>query len=220
MSELNFHCESKKTKLDLELEEYVKKINDFNKDKLQKELEKLDKKLVVPYVSAKTYDIDNKDISKDATEKNRLYMRNITSSTAKWIGYAIQQTEKDYSSTWSLINATFSSKTIKPDYDSIRMALDEGVSFMDTLSLEGLKMYKKFLVSIANSVLFEKDSFESSAKKAKNLILALNEEANDTHYYAGTILPKNWKTYYKYIMQQKSCLDCLKQKNNEYNLSK
>ena len=38
MSELNFHCESKKTKLDLELEEYVKKINDFNKDKLTAKL--------------------------------------------------------------------------------------------------------------------------------------------------------------------------------------
>ncbi|MGN1222040.1 MAG: hypothetical protein ACI4TT_02265 [Christensenellales bacterium] len=220
MSELNFHCESKKTKLDLELEEYSKKINSLDKEKLQKELEKLNRKLVVPYVTVDTYEIDNKDISKDATEKNRLYMRNVTSSTAKWIGYSIQQSGRDFSSTWNLINATFSSRTINPDFNNLRLALDEGVSFMDTLSLEGLKMYKKFLVSIANSVLFEKDSFETSAKKAKNLILALNEEANDLHFYSGTILPKNWKTYYKYIMQQKSCLDCLKQKEKEDNLSK
>ena len=119
-----------------------------------------------------------------------------------------------------LINATFSSRTINPDFNNLRLALDEGVSFMDTLSLEGLKMYKKFMVSIANSVLFEKDTFEVATKKAKNLILALNNEPTDSHFYAKTILPKTWKTYYKYVMQQKKCIDCAKQKNAEVDILK
>lgn len=216
MEKLSFHTDKKKTKLELDLENYSEKIKTYNYQKLEHELDKLNKKLNVQYINANNYDIITKDISDNAQEKNRLYMRKMTSETAKWIGYAIKEKDDDFSSVWNLINATFASRTINPDYSDVRLALDEGVSFMDTLSLEGLKMYKKFMVSIANSVLFDNKDFDQAVKNAKNFIIALNERFGDDHYYSDTILTKNWQTYYKYTMQQKSVKDYLKicDKNN------
>ena len=217
MSQLNFHYEQKKTKLQLDIEEYGKKIKMYTKEKLEKELEKLNKKLVVPYIAFVDCETVSKDISNDCQEKNRLYMRKLTSETAKWIGYAIQQTtQQDFSNTWKLLNATFVSKTVQPDYYNFKLDVYEGASFMDTLSLEGLKMYKKFMVSVANYVLYDKLDFESSVKKAKQLVIALNDKMTDDHYYSDKILPNNWQIYYKYVMQQKECLNCIKELNDLY----
>lgn len=206
--------------MQLELEAYAKKISTLDADAVAKELEKINKKLVVPYVALDTYETVKKDISKNAEERNRLYFRKVASETAKWVGYAIQKTNNDFATTWHMINAVFASPSINPDYDDVRLAVDDGVSFMDTLSMAGLIMYKRYMTSIANSVLYQGYSFDAAARSAKQLVLAINDSMYDNHFYSDTTLPKTWQTYYKYAMQQKACLDHIKKLNNTTGLTK
>lgn len=197
----------RKTQLDLELEEYENKVQSFSEDQIEKELEKISKKLVVnfrPQHSNKKVPVD---ISNNSEQKNRLFMRNKLMETTKWIGYIVKKVEGDYSIIWRQINATFVSKNILPDYDSTKLQLPDGVKFMDTLSLQGLKMYKKFLMCFANAVLFENSKIEVATKKAKYIQFALMEDLPNEKLFDELVLPKNWQTAYKTIMKQKFCME-------------
>ena len=210
MNILEFHKDLKKTKLELGLEEYSKKIERLDEENLEKELSRVNKKLVAVYILTDIFQPESRDISQNSTEKNRLYMRKVTSEISKWVGCAIKQTNNDFSGAWRLINATFVSQTTSPDYKNKRIKLYEGVPFMDLLSLNGLQMYKKYMLSIANSVLFEKKPLDMAIQNAKKIVMALNEFPNDLHFYADAVLPRNWQTYYKYAMKQKIVLNKIK----------
>lgn len=221
MEKLNYHKDNAyKTKLELEIDKFMGELSGYDVEKLKKELEKVNKKLVVPYANVDTGIVTEVDIKDDVEEKNRLYMRKVLCNTAKWIGFTIKKSGRDYAMIWNLINSTFSSRQVGPEFDNERVALGENIAFMDTLSLDGLRMYKKFLVSVANSVLYEGKCFEEATLQAQRLIKDLNDFYSDIYYYDDKVLPKNWQKYYKYTMKQKAILVNIKIKTNDEVLSK
>lgn len=207
--------EEHKTKLDLDLEQYGIKVSKMSASKLFDELEKVESKMVVPFIDPKTYDVVNINIKDDIEQKNRIYMRKVISSATKWIGYAIKKCDCDYADVWKTINATFVSPNVMPNYNSIHLAVDEGQSIMDCLSLEGLKLYKKFLLSIANKVVFENQKFGYAVKQSKYLQMAICDDNFDDVAFDRYILPRTWQTYYKYEMKQKMLKTEIKERKLE-----
>lgn len=205
----------RKTALDLELEQYQSKIKLLDQAKLQKELEKLEKKCSGNFVNANTGKVVTLDILNNAEQKNRLYVRKNIMSTTKWIGYLVKHIGEDYAVTWQHINATFVSKNILPDWINTRLENSADTSFLDTLSLKGLKLYNKYLICIANMVIFEKYDLSDATQQAKYHQFAIMDELQDQSLFDVYILPKTWKTLYKTIMKQKFCKDQLELINNK-----
>ena len=209
---LDYKVDSQKSKEEEQVDKYIKLIQFYDKQKIASEFVRINSKLAVPFVDAQTSNDVGVDISNDAEQKNRLYVRRLSAKMAKWVNSAIQLKKLDYSKTWQMINATYASPTMYPDYDSKRIVLGNRYSFADTLSLKGLMMYNKFLLSIANSVLFDDRSFLTAVKLAK--VMVFPQKFNEDKLYDNKILPKNWPSYYKYAMQQKALYTRLSQMEN------
>lgn len=208
---LDFHKE--KTRISADLEKFMLKASKFDAEQTAKELADLNKKLVVPFVDDRTGAKVLVDISNNAEQKNRLYFRKKISTIAKWISVAIKRSNADYSAMWNLMNATFASKTIMPDFENGRLLVEDRFSFMDTLSLDGMIKYKQFLTIIAHKVLAEDYSFASACRLAKNQVFGFVN--NDQTIYDSKTLPTTWNTYYKHTMKQKILLEHQKWLKNQ-----
>lgn len=203
----------KKTKLELQLEEYRKKVKTMDYDRLVQEKEKIDKKLVVPYISLRKYNIENIDIANNAQEKNRIFMRKKISAVTKWVNYVISNRNLDFAYMWSQIDAMFASDNFVVDTNNKRLKLLNGVSFKDTLSLKGLAKYKVFLQSFVDNCLFKNEkNINKAMLDAKEVEMSLTKKEDRELLFDNKALPKNCDKYYENIMRQKAVCEEMKLK--------
>lgn len=225
-----------KTKFDDELLAYKDRLKKMDYDRLLVEKEKIDQKLVVPYLvkGRNGYEIENIDISADKRAKNRIYMRKMLGIATKWTNLVINNQKKIdsqneefalcggekvsydeesyFAMRWADIEAMFASSTTLPDRQNKNIPTKSGVGMKQVLSLNGLVMYKKFLISFANNFLFNKKPFNESLRDAKYLEMSLNGGADKNLYFDKHILPENFDKYYRIEMKQKALDEALKLK--------
>lgn len=200
-----------KTKLELDLENFEQKIKDYSEEKLKKNLLDINKKLFVKY------NLHNRiielDISSNAEQKNRLYLRKKMSKTTKWVNYMLNKRLIDFSDGWNYINAVFVSKDANPNYASDKMPYLSN-SFLATLSLKGLSEYNKYLTLIVDEAVFKNQPFKKSVNFAKITLLDMGNVHNNS-YYDNLKLTDGWKTAYKNVMKQKILLNELIKREEE-----
>ena len=101
---LDFKADSQKSKEEEKVDEYIKLIQSYDKQKIASEFVRINSKLAVPFVDAQTSNDVGVDISNDAEQKNRLYVRRLSAKLAKWVNSASRRVYKKNNSIWQKTN--------------------------------------------------------------------------------------------------------------------
>lgn len=182
-----------------EMSDYRNGLINFSVDEIRKKFDKVQEKLSkVNYITPSGY---NKvvDISHNFEEQDRIQLRFELMINTKRISGLLRRRNVDYDIGWSMINRLF----LNPN-DSLNGISDEldrikriGVSFIDTLTLDGLKAYGNYLTDVYNNTMFEGMKIIPGAVEACKYAFA--EFPEDAEVRASLYLPKNFETLNKNI---------------------
>lgn len=167
--------------------EYSESLKDMSIDQLNAEREKLHKKMTTKVLHLGTYSYTEKevDISNNSEFKNRLYVRHKLKLLVKMINIELKNRKLNYQEYWKKISDFFRTKTSAPSY--AYMELDKSATFADRLSLDGIILYKKYLLFL----------YDAMSNEGKKVVESMNQafdkvaDVDRNMLYYGDIFSKD-----------------------------
>ena len=186
-----------------EMSDYRNTINKYSLSDIRKKLNKVKEKLEkVEYITPSGYK-EIRNISSDNEEQERIELRFELLLNSKRISGLLKKRGVSFDIGWNMINKIFlnPNQSLNDSCYQLEEIKEVGVSFMDTLSIDGLKAYGNYLTDLYNNTIFEGMKIIPSAQEAREL--AFIEFPENAKIMAPLYLPNNWETVNKYINQYK-----------------
>ena len=198
----------------INMNDYQKKIENYDFNKLLAEKEKILNKQNVSYtyVSLGSYYTQQINISENPDEKNRIYVRKKVAMLSKIISGQLSSFAVDYASYWKYINDEFLKTTSDPDYVTARLQ-GKTVPFADKLNLQGLTAYKRFLVVLSDN-LEKTPYFNFAVQNALDAEIEYDQDLNRDKFYTRYFLPQSIDSIFKNLMKEKIVDNRLKELGN------
>ena len=181
----------------LNMNDFKKKIDEYDLEKLMHEKDKILKRLSVPYIymSLNSYYREDVNIAKDSDEQNRIYVRKKVAMIIGIINAKLNEYTNDFSSCWKTINGRFEESTYSPTYASVKLE-GKTVPFADKLNLQGLIAYKRYLLFLCDG-LNKIGSLDAEAVIALGKEKEVDKELNREDFYTRYFLPHNINSIFK-----------------------
>ena len=204
----------KKMQISTNLTDYAKQIENYDKEKLLREQEKLKKRMKLPYifVGDRYYKIEEINISDLPKEKNRVWLRKSIAFVQSMLSGVLKKggvESVDFSTYMGHIKNKFMETIFVPDY-AIENLKGKTVTFADKLTMNGMIAYRTYLLLLYYKLSKLKMDMEFAIPEALIEEQKENKDLDRNKFFKRYFLPKSVSAVHDTMLKEKLVAEPLK----------